>query len=307
MEVLNGEGGTTIQRGVIEHNCKVELGGEDSELNLAEGTDLLFFDDPDYKDFTITAAGSGFEIEIQVKKNSIIEAQNFTATIDGAEEAEAQFEDNFCLRLYGDLLLSMSLEGDEGGDVQFKQFDLDSVVRPEPFRAHEFTDGTDCGGSPNINVDGDITLSVGDPLNEVAGDAEIQIEVGNHLKAGGDISIEGHGEKIQLQTKKNVTLEAGTDADDDITLSALGDFSEVQAEENNKYTAGGDILLETGEAGKLEVKKLSDFDAGAGAGTITIDPGTGTFCIIESFDGIADGTDLWSAGGAITTTGCLLF
>ena len=320
LEVFNFLG---IQ-GVITVDCIVTLSGEDSELNLAEGTDLLFFcaagdacetgaNPAGFKNFTITAAGAGSEIEIQVKKNSIIEAENFTCDIDGAEEAEAQFEENFCLRLHGSLNLSMSLTSDEGGDVQFKKFDSLSVVRPAGFRVvggvpgTVFTDGA-CGASPNIRVDGDILLSVGDPAPPpglVQGDAEIQIEEGNHLEAGGDILINGYGLKSQLQSKKDVTLHAlggFMDADGlrpgDITLSALGDFSEVQAEENNTYTAGvaaGSILLATGIDGKLEVKKGSVFTAGGG---ITISPGAGTSCKIEA------STGAWSPTPPTVTGDC---
>ena len=73
-----------VGQGVIKVDCTVTLAGEDSELNLAEGTNLLFFCDgacvadggiAGFKDFTITAAGAGFEIEVQVKKNSFIEAK----------------------------------------------------------------------------------------------------------------------------------------------------------------------------------------------------------------------------------------
>ena len=202
LEVFNGLFAAPAQ-GVITRDCTVTLEGEDSELNLAEGTDLLFAtcaalcagicdaaciagNVGDYKSFTIEtdiAGDAGFEIEIQVKKNSIIEAEDVNFTITGAEEAEAQFEENFCLRAHGSLNLSMSLTSDEGGDVQFKKFDLASAVaaRPAGFRAQVFTDA-ECGASPNIKVNGDILLSVGDPTpGVVQGDAEIQIEENNYL------------------------------------------------------------------------------------------------------------------------------
>ena len=137
---------------------------------------------------------------------------------------------------------------------------------------------------PNIDVAGAITLTV------AGADSEIQIEESNHMDAGLSISITGGGAKSQVQTKKGVTLVAGVD----ITISALGFESEVQSEESNKYTAVGIITLETGAAGKkLEVKKLSDFDAA----TIDIIPG-GSFCRIEG------GTGLWT--GAISTGTCSL-
>ena len=126
---------------------------------------------------------------------------------------------------------------------------------------------------------------------------------GTTLEAGGDISINGYGLKSQLQSKKEVTLVAlGVFVDaggllhpGDITLSAVGDFREVQAEEDNTYTAGvaaGSILLETGIDGKLEVKKDSVFTATGGV--ITIDHGAGTSCKIE-----AD-TGAWSPAPTIT-------
>ena len=157
--------------------------------------------------------------------------------------------------------------------------------------------GTPCGGSPNILVDGDIELSVSGPTG---GDAEIQIEAGNHLEAGRDIILKGLGEKSQIQTKKDVTLVAVRD----IILSAPGSKSEVQAEDDNTYTAGRDILLETGTDGKLEVKKGSDFDAGtAEPGDIDIIPGAGTDCKIEAPPSPL--TPTWSAsGGSITFAGC---
>ena len=209
-------------------------------MNLAEGTDLLFqaAGGGAFKSFTIMAGGAGFEIEVQVKKNSSIEAQNFTIMIVGAEEAEAQFEENFCLRLHGNLHISMNTGTDEGGDVQFKKVDPLTVA---------------CG-LPNINVDRNITLSVG------GGDSEIQIEEDNHLKAGGDISLMGNGLGSQVQTKKNVTLEAGTDATDDITLTAPDGGGEAQVEENNKFDAGGDIEIFSDS--KTEIKKSTDLDAG---------------------------------------------
>ena len=70
LEVFNFGGGT----GVITQNCTVTLVGEDSELNLAEGTDLAFCDSVDavvhgecddgvtFYDFDIEAMGAGFEI-----------------------------------------------------------------------------------------------------------------------------------------------------------------------------------------------------------------------------------------------------
>ena len=85
MEVFNFDGLT----GVITRDCTVTLEGEDSELNLAEFTDLAFCDSVDgdgecegtFYDFIILAAAPGFEIEIQAKKNSIIQANNLTVTI----------------------------------------------------------------------------------------------------------------------------------------------------------------------------------------------------------------------------------
>ncbi len=84
LEVFNFLGGT----GQITVNCIVTLAGDDSELNLAEGTDLLFQDAGGaYKDFTINGpTAAAFEIEVQVKKNSSIEANDFNVTVSGAEE-----------------------------------------------------------------------------------------------------------------------------------------------------------------------------------------------------------------------------
>lgn len=258
LEVFNFD----MEQDQIIVDCTVTL-GNDSELNLAEGTDLLFqaAGGGAYKNFTIITGGSGSEIEVQVKKNSRIVANNFIITISGAEEAEAQFEENFCLVLHGNLSLTMNTGTDEGGDVQFKKFDNSS--------SDKLCDGG--AGQFNIDVAGNITLTVG------GGDSEIQIEESNHIRAGGNITVTGNGEKSQVQTKKNVTLDAGGN----ITLKATGDTSEVQAEENNDFDAGGNILVKTGTNGKLEVKIDSDFDAGAGK-TIKIEIGTGTDCKIEA-------------------------
>ncbi len=239
LEVFNFGGG----QGVITVDGTVTLSGEDSELNLAEGTDLLFQDGGGaHKDFTIVAAGAGFEIEVQVKKNSTIEAGNFTIDISGAEEAEAQFEENFTLILYGDLTLSMSTGTDEGGDVQFKKF-------------------------ADISVEGDITLDVSGE------DSEIQVEEESTFVAGGSITLTGDGLGSQVQTKKNVTFAAGVN----ISLTAPGSKSEVQCEENNDFDAGGHILLSAGVAGKMEVKKFTDLDAGG-----DIDVLSGGECKIEA-------------------------
>ena len=127
----------------------------------------------------------------------------------------------------------MNTGSDEGGDVQFKK-----VTSATAF------DGTPCA-SPNINVGGDITITVG------GGDSEIQIEESNWISAGGDITVTGNGEKSQVQSKTEVTLVAGGN----ITLEATGDFSEVQAEDSNTFIADGNITLEVGAGGKLEVKK----------------------------------------------------
>ena len=267
MEVFNFDGLT----GVITRDCTVTLAGEDSELNLAEFTDLAFCDSVDedgvcvgpFYDFIILAAAPGFEIEIQVKKNSIIQANNFTVTIGlplGAEEAEAQFEEDFCLVLQGNLTLSMNTGTDEGGDVQFKKITVLDPLAP-------------CG-LPNIDMDGNITLSVG------GADSEIQIEESNYIRAGGNITVTGDGEKSQVQSKKEVTLVAGGN----ITLEATGDTSEVQAEDANIFIADGDITLEVGENGKLEVKKDSVFTAnadGVGGGAISILHDAGTSCKVE--------------------------
>ena len=94
-----------MAQGQILVDCNVSLLGEDSELNLAEDTDLLFqctdaaviaaglgascaiIGEPvGFKNFTITVAGGSFEIELQVKKNSTIEAKDFTMMVVGAEE-----------------------------------------------------------------------------------------------------------------------------------------------------------------------------------------------------------------------------
>ena len=223
LEIFNFGGGT----GQITVDCMVVLSGDDSELNLAEGTDLLFqaAGGGAYTNFTVTGNGAGSEIELQVKKDSIIEAHNLTINVVGVEEAEAQFEENFCLRLHGDLMLTMNTGTDEGGDVQFKKFEEDKVDVI-------FNDGTTACGD-NINVDGDITLMVGGK------DSEIQIEEDNHLKAGGSIKLTGKGEGSQVQTKKGVMLTAG----DDITLEAPDFKGEVQAEESNDFAAGDNILI----------------------------------------------------------------
>ena len=242
MEVFNFDGLT----GVITRDCTVTLEGEDSELNLAEFTDLAFCASVDgdgecegtFYDFIILAAAPGFEIEVQVKKNCSIEAQNLTIMIAGAEEAEAQFEEDFCLVLQGDLTLSMNTGSNEGGDVQFKK-----VSDPEVFA------GTPCYGGPNIDVVGNISLTVG------GGDSEIQIEESNWKSAGGNI-----------------------------TLEATDPFSEVQAEESNTFIADGNITLEVGANGKLEVKKDYFFNADAdifGGGVVSILHGADTFCKVE--------------------------
>ena len=271
MEVFNFDGLT----GVITRDCTVTLAGEDSELNLAEFTDLAFCDSVDedgvcvgpFYDFIILAAAPGFEIEIQVKKNSIIQANNFTVTIGlppGAEEAEAQFEEDFCLVLHGNLSLTMNTGTDGGGDVQLKKFD--------DLSSDKLCDGG--AGQFNIDVAGNITLSVG------GGDSEIQIEESNHIRAGGNISVSGAGVKSQVQTKKNVTLDAGGN----ITLEATDPFSEVQAEDSNTFIANGSITLEVGANGKLEVKKDYFFNAdadNAGGGAISILHDAGTSCKVE--------------------------
>ena len=133
--------------------------------------------------------------------------------------------------------------------------------------------------------------------------------MGNYVRAGTDITVVGdNGDKSQIQAKKEVTLVAV--AGNILLSSSFGDgdqFGEVQAEENNTFTAGNDITLRTGINGaKLEVKKFSVFDAG---GNISILPGAGTFCRIESATGPpTPGTDLWSDfDNVFTTPSCLLF
>ena len=260
--------------GVIVRNCTVTLGGEDSELNLAENTNLLFqctdaavaaldidavapescadlgeVASGDYTNFTILAGGAGFEIEVQVKKNSTIEAQDFTITVTGAEEAEAQFEEDFTLILHGNLTISMNTGTDEGGDVQFKKVSLPKAIP-----------------SPNIDVAGDISITVG------GGDSEIQIEEDNYLRAD-DISLTGNGLGSQVQTKKNVTLEATAGS---VSLTAPGSGGEVQAEDNNDFDATGSITVASGAGGKTEVKKGSVFTAPA-----TVTTGAGGVCKVE--------------------------
>ena len=244
LEVLNGTPGTVD---TITENCTVEL-GNDSELQLGEGTNLLFLRGDALKDFTIEGGEAGFEIEVQVKKNSRIVAKNFKIDIDGAEEAEAQFEENFCLKLSGDLTLIMNTGEDEGGDVQFKKFDVFS-----PDELCGITESSDPGGGipdiPNIDVRGTIMISVGGE-----DDSEIQIEEFNFIKARGAITITGNGKGSQVQTKKGVTLLSDMGL---ITLSAPGKGAEVQVEERNLLDAFGAITLSAGSVGgggKLNVK-----------------------------------------------------
>jgi len=253
----------------------VTLQGEDSEIQLGEGTNLLFRDGGNDKSFTIFAADTGFEIEIQIKKNSRIEAYNFTIDISGAEEAEAQFEENFCLILHGNLTIIMNTNSNEGGDVQFKKF-----VASDPNKCSD--------GSPNIDVTGLIMVTVGGE------DSEIQIEEFNDIMAGGSITLTGNGLGSQVQTKKEVILQS---LNGNITLEAPDTGGEVQAEENSIFEAlSGNITLEVGTDGKLEVKKGSDFDAG---GNITISPGAGSECKIEAVI-----TGKWT--GVIDTGSCEL-
>lgn len=315
LEVFNFTGGT----GLILVNCTVHL-GNDSELNLAEGTNLLFCANgvesagsplpatcPGgvYTNFEVDGTGAMFEIELQVKKNSIIEAEDFKVEITGAEEAEAQLEETLCMRLHGELEISMNTGGDEGGDVQFKKFELEKAVfqpgHPAAGDPVVFSDDTLCGTSPNILVDDDVTLSVG------GGDSEIQIEEFNHIKAtNGFISLTGTGLGSQVQTKLEVTLEAGGMIGGPapyttvgILLSSLSAGGEVQAEVDNLFTTDHDITLETGTDGKLEVKIESVFTADGG--DIDILPGAGTNCKIE-----AEISGVWSpdAGPGLVTAGC---
>ena len=138
-------------------------------------------------------------------------------------------EENFCLTLTRNLHLSMGTSSDEGGDIQFKKWD--PVTE------------TLCSGEPNIDVTGNITLAVsGD-------DSEIQIEEFNDIFAGGFFSVIGLGDGSQVQTKKEVKIEAagaipgGLFADVGILLTAPDDKGEVQVEEDNDLDAtGGDIL-----------------------------------------------------------------
>ena len=157
----------------------------------------------------------------------------------------------------------MNTGSNEGGDVQFKK-----VSDPAVFA------GTPCEGGPNIDVVGNISLTVG------GGDSEIQIEESNCISAGGNITMKGDGEKSQVQTKKGVTLVAGGN----ITLEATDPFSEVQAEESNTFIADGNITLEVGANGKLEVKKDCLFNADAdiaGGGVVSILHGADTSCKVE--------------------------
>ena len=140
---------------MINRDCTVTLEGDDSELQLGEGTNLLFCDDVDvmtgicvgdFMPFTIEGDGPGFEIEFQIKKNSLIEAGDFKVHIGandsfaGVEEGEAQFEENICLRVHGEFEMLMGTASDEGGDVQFKKFEPDTS-RP----AVLFNNGDECG------------------------------------------------------------------------------------------------------------------------------------------------------------------
>ena len=253
LEVFNFDGIT----GVIVVDCVVTL-GNDSELNLAEGTDLAFCTTVDgngvcngtFRDFTIMGGAAGFETEIQVKKNSIIQAGNFMITISGAEEAEAQFEEDFCLVLAGNLSITMNTGSDEGGDIQFKKVNPGGLA------------GTPCA-SPNIDVAGNITLTVS------GADSEIQIEEDNDILAGGSITLTGNGEGSQVQTKKNVTLDATGGS---ISLTAPAFKGEVQVEENNDFDATVSITISSGLVGgegKTEVKKFSVFTAPTK--TVTVD------------------------------------
>ena len=93
LEVENKSGDNDF----IGTSCTVYL-GDDSELQLGEDTYLSF-----EGDFTICSGnpddgcvdGDG-EIELQIKKNSLIEADNFIIELIG-EEASAQIEESFCL------------------------------------------------------------------------------------------------------------------------------------------------------------------------------------------------------------------
>ena len=187
-------------------------------MNLGEAMDLLFCGsgdvdprectDGDYKNFKVFSDVAGFEVEVQVQKFITIEARNFELDITGPEEAEAQFEDNLCLRLHtdppgsgGNLIFTLSTDSDEGGELQFKKFEHGK------FDVVEFTDATECGDSPNMIVDGSVTMTV-------AGldDGSIQIEEGISILAGGDIIMTGLGGGSQIQIKKDVVLEI-TDPD----------------------------------------------------------------------------------------------
>ena len=254
---------------VITKDCLVVMhakGKHSSELQLGDGTDLLFFcedDDPcdtaenpdGFKYFAIIGFGSGSdsEIQIEIKKNSVFEASNLTVMV-AADGTDLQIEENLCLRLHGHLMLS-NLGGDEG-DLWFKKFEADKVFV-------EFTD-RECPApeaSPNIIVDGDIEIEVGEK------DGLIQIEEFNEMEAGGSITLTGNAGQIQM--KKEIVLTAGSSTGN-IKLSAAGDKGEVHIGDDNDYDATGDITVEAGPGGKTEIKKESVFLAG---GDITVTSG----------------------------------
>ena len=93
-------------------------------------------------------------------------------------------------------------------------------------------------GLPNINVDGNIILSVG------GGDSEIQIEEDNHLKAGGEAQVEENnkfdaGGDIEIFSDSKTEIKKFTDLDagDEIDVESNG-FCKIEAVIIGEWTAG---------------------------------------------------------------------
>ena len=188
--------------------------------------------------------------EIRVKKLSGIMADGIAngdiVMRANGDDSRIQIEEEVCLDASRNILLRT--EG-EHSEIQIKN-------------------GGDSYASPDVIAGGSITIR-----NDVE-DGDILIGENIEMLAEcGNITLNANEENGEVKTNKEVELTAVRDAIDcpgggNILLVA-GEDGNVLVEEDNDFDADVDITVESGDGGKTEVKKESEFFATS----ITIDGG----------------------------------
>ena len=180
-------GDPTVTEGPELTDCIVKLGVA-SEFEMGEGNHLLIDGD------MVFTGEDADENEIQFKRGNTVELTNsdFILTLPGTE-AEVQFEEDFCLRVSGDITITVgnTVGPEDEADIQLKK------VNPGGLS------GSPCDDGKNIFAGGSISMVA---LGE---DSEVQIEENNWLDADGAITLSTSAASGQTEIKKGSLLTAG--------------------------------------------------------------------------------------------------